>query len=228
MAPGSRAPWPDPRLSAPPKQSGAPCQFDAPVLAAWAGGGRGGCGVQVRAAGALVMARAHTGGQQQTPRLGRGRRNGGVRPAEMYVRRCFGIGVGHFERRDRRGHRCGGAQASPRLSRRTAALAFRVATGSGRDLGGSPRCTFLTARGEPDAGDRGGPGALRHHLTRPVFALAALGGDPQLELDVVKTQAGTGMAGNFVLGNTAADANDHGGDEDGLKIPAIINANRSH
>ena len=39
--------------------------------------------------------------------------------------------------------------------------------------------------------------ALRHDVTRTAFALAALGGYAQLELDVVKTQTGTGMAGNL-------------------------------
>jgi hypothetical protein len=41
--------------------------------------------------------------------------------------------------------------------------------------------------------------------------LSALGGHAKLELNVVKTHAGAGMAGNFTVGDSAADTDDHDG-----------------
>jgi hypothetical protein len=52
--------------------------------------------------------------------------------------------------------------------------------------------------------------ALCDDVARAAFALAALGGDTQFELDLVKAQAGTGVAGNFAVGDSAADTNNHG------------------
>lgn len=52
--------------------------------------------------------------------------------------------------------------------------------------------------------------ALGHHVAGAAFTAAALGGHTQLELDLVKTHAGTGVAGDFTVRNSAADTNDHG------------------
>jgi hypothetical protein len=84
--------------------------------------------------------------------------------------------------------------------------------------------------GELDVGGRAAGAALRHHVAGAAFALAALGGDAEFELDLVKAQACTGMAGNFAVRDSAADANDHG--VAWLVIDSIgeviINANLSH
>jgi hypothetical protein len=61
-----------------------------------------------------------------------------------------------------------------------------------------------------DVCGRAGAAALRDNVARAAFALAALGGDTQFELDLVKAQTGTGVAGNFAVGDSAADTNDHG------------------
>ena len=52
--------------------------------------------------------------------------------------------------------------------------------------------------------------ALRHHIARAAFAAAALGGYTQFKLYFVKAHAGPGVAGDFTVGNSAADTNDHG------------------
>jgi hypothetical protein len=64
--------------------------------------------------------------------------------------------------------------------------------------------------GELDVGCRAGTAALRDHIPSTPFALAALGGNPEFELDIVKTQTGPCMTGNFTVGDSAADTDDHG------------------
>ena len=61
-----------------------------------------------------------------------------------------------------------------------------------------------------DVGGRAAAAALRDHVACAAFTLAALGGNTQFELDLVKAQAGTGVAGNFAVGDSAADTNNHG------------------
>ena len=84
--------------------------------------------------------------------------------------------------------------------------------------------------GELDVGGRATGAALRHHVTGAAFALAALGGHAEFELDLVKAQARAGMTGDFAVGDSAADANNHGMGLAGIdSIGAlIINANLSH
>lgn len=53
--------------------------------------------------------------------------------------------------------------------------------------------------------------ALGHHVARTALAAAALGTHAQFKLDFVKAHAGPGMAGNFAVGDSAADTNNHGG-----------------
>jgi hypothetical protein len=64
--------------------------------------------------------------------------------------------------------------------------------------------------GELDVGCRAGAAALRNHIAGTPFALAALGGNSKFELDFVKAQAGPCMTGNFTVGDSAADTDDHG------------------
>ncbi len=52
---------------------------------------------------------------------------------------------------------------------------------------------------------------MRDNVPRATFASPALGGDTELELDVVEAHAGSCMAGNITLGNAFADTDDHGG-----------------
>ena len=57
---------------------------------------------------------------------------------------------------------------------------------------------------------------MRDEVTRTAFelavlaALAALGGNTQFELDLVKTRPRTRVADDFAVGNSAADTDDHG------------------
>jgi hypothetical protein len=52
--------------------------------------------------------------------------------------------------------------------------------------------------------------ALRHYIACHSLATAALGGYAQLKLDVVKTHARVGMAGNFTVRDAMADTDNHG------------------
>lgn len=58
---------------------------------------------------------------------------------------------------------------------------------------------------------RAAGGAACDDLAGAAFALTALGRNAQFQLNVFKTQAGTRMTPDIVLGNAMADANDHGG-----------------
>jgi hypothetical protein len=93
-----------------------------------------------------------------------------------------------------------------------------------------PWAAFQGAGGELDVGGRATGAALRDDVAGAAFALAALRGHAKFKLDLVKAQARTGMAGNFAVGDSAADANDHG--VAWLVIVSIyvwiINANLSH
>ena len=52
--------------------------------------------------------------------------------------------------------------------------------------------------------------ALSHYVPCTTFALAALGGNTELKLNLVETHASLCMAGNFAVRNSAADTDDHG------------------
>ena len=64
--------------------------------------------------------------------------------------------------------------------------------------------------GQPDVGRRADTVALGDHVTCTAFALAALGGNTQFKLNLVKTHASAGVAGDVAVRNSAADAKDHG------------------
>jgi hypothetical protein len=93
-----------------------------------------------------------------------------------------------------------------------------------------PWAAFLCMGGKLDVGGRAAGAALRHYVTGAAFALAALGRHAEFELDLVKAQARAGMTGDFAVGDSAADANNHGWawlEIDSIGV-LIINANLSH
>lgn len=51
--------------------------------------------------------------------------------------------------------------------------------------------------------------ALFNDVARAVFAAPALGGNTQIELDVIKALAFTGVVDDFFVRDAAADANNH-------------------
>jgi hypothetical protein len=73
--------------------------------------------------------------------------------------------------------------------------------------------------------------ALRNDIARTAFTLAALGGHAKFELDFVESHARPHVTCDFTVGDSAADANDHGGEGSswlaGL-VRLIINTNLSH
>ena len=54
--------------------------------------------------------------------------------------------------------------------------------------------------------------ALRDDIARTAFTLTTLGGDAKFELDFVESHARAHMTCDFTVGDSAADANDHGGE----------------
>lgn len=72
-----------------------------------------------------------------------------------------------------------------------------------------PCAAFQTVAGELDVGGRAACTALGYHIPGATFALPALGRNTQFELNLVKTQAGTCVAGDFAVGDSVADADDH-------------------
>jgi hypothetical protein len=52
--------------------------------------------------------------------------------------------------------------------------------------------------------------ALRDDISRAPFTLATLGGHAKFELNLVESHAGPHVACDFSVGDSAADANDHG------------------
>lgn len=66
--------------------------------------------------------------------------------------------------------------------------------------------------------------ALCHQVAGAAFTVAALGGNTQFQLDLVKAHASPGEAGNLAVGDAVADADDHG-EPRLIADGKIINAN---
>lgn len=60
--------------------------------------------------------------------------------------------------------------------------------------------------------------ALGHDIAYTPFAAATLGCDTKFELNVIKAETRTRMAGNFTVRNSMADTNNHGGRKAGLLL----------
>ena len=73
-----------------------------------------------------------------------------------------------------------------------------------------PWAAFRSWYGELDVGLRAACVALGHDISSAAFALAALSGHAEFELNFVEAPAGAGMAGNFAVRDAAADTDDHG------------------
>ena len=69
---------------------------------------------------------------------------------------------------------------------------------------------------------------LRHHVACTLLTAAALGGDTQLHLDVIKIHTGAGMARNFLIRNPSAHADNHGKHSNSTGNGVIINENPYH
>jgi len=61
-------------------------------------------------------------------------------------------------------------------------------------------------------GDRMRDAALRDHVARASFALAALSGHAEFKLHFVESHAGSHVACDFSVRDSATYANDHGGE----------------
>lgn len=82
--------------------------------------------------------------------------------------------------------------------------------GSGGDqLDGAADTQFLAQMGDPGAA----AAAFGPEGAGTAFALAALGGHAQLKLDLVEVGAAAGSTLDGFVGDSVADANNHGGDE---------------
>ena len=64
---------------------------------------------------------------------------------------------------------------------------------------------------------------MRHDVACAALTAAALGGHTQFELDVVKPETGTRVAGNFAVRNTLANTNNHGGEHIGWLLRRCAN-----